>query len=111
MPDKTLPKSVRTKALKAIAAIHAWNAAVHQARSREALDDCIGSYEYDLMTGAVDFDIGMARGQSLHILNLMEEAARAKGMSPQAFYAAVGTDRPEVAKEGRRVCEWRVGVR
>jgi hypothetical protein len=32
MPDKTRPKSVRTKALHAIAAIHAWNAAVHQAR-------------------------------------------------------------------------------
>jgi ABC-type branched-subunit amino acid transport system substrate-binding protein len=111
MTNKMLPKSVRTKALTAIAAIHAWNAAVHQARQREALDDCIGHYEYDLVTGATDFDLGMAEGQSLHILDLLEQAARAQGMSPQEFYAAVGTERPEVAKEGRRVCEWRVGVR
>jgi hypothetical protein len=111
MPDKMLPKSVRTKALKAIAAIHAWNAAVYHARQREALDDCIGHYEYDLMTGRTDGDLGMARGQSLHVLNLMEEAARAKGMSPQAFYGAVGTERPTVVTEGPRVHEWRVGVR
>jgi hypothetical protein len=111
MTDKPLPKSVRTKALKAIAAIHAWNAAIHQSRCREALEGCIGRYEYDLVTGATDFDIGMAEGQALHILDLLEQAARARGMSAQQFYTAVGTERPAVAPEGRRVCEWRVGVR
>jgi hypothetical protein len=111
MSDKTLPKSIRTKALKAIATIHAWNAAVHAARSREALDDCIGRYEYDLVTGAVEWALGQAEGQALHTLDLIEQSMRAEGWSPQAFYAALGTERPTVAPEGRRVCEWRVGQR
>jgi len=111
MTTKKLPKSLRTKALKAIAAIHTWNAAVHAARSREALDDCIGRYEYDLVTGAVEWAMGMAQGQALHTLDLMEQAAREQGMSPAQFYAALGTERPTVAKEGPRVCEWRVGQR
>jgi hypothetical protein len=113
MTTKKLPKSVRTKALRAIAQVHAWNAAVHQARHQEALDDCIGRYEYALMTGATDAAIalGLAQGQALHTLTLLEQALRAEGWSPQAFYAALGTERPKVAKEGPKVVTWRQGVR
>jgi hypothetical protein len=111
MTTKTLPKSVRTKALKAIATIHAWNSAIYAARSREALDDCIGRYEYDLVTGADQWDLGMASGHAPHTLDALEQDARAKGMSPQQFYAALGTERPAVAQEGPHVCEWRVGQR
>lgn len=111
MTTKKLPKSVRTKALKAIATIHAWNAAVHAARQREALDDCIGRYEYDLVTGAVEWALGQAQGQALYTLDVIERSARAQGMSPAQFYTALGTERPAVAKEGPRVCEWRVAQR
>jgi hypothetical protein len=112
MTDKKhLPASVRTTALTAIATIHAWNAAVHQARQREALDDCIGRYEYDLVTGAIEWELGQAEGQALHLLNTLEQTYRAKGWSLPAFYTALGTERPPVAKEGPRVHEWRVGQR
>ena len=113
MTDKTLPTSIRTKALQAIAAIHAWNGAVHQARQREALDDCIGRYEYDLMTGATDAAIalGLAQGQGQHTLDLLVQTARAEGWSPQAFYAALGTERPAVVTEGPMVVTWRQGQR
>jgi len=112
MTDKKhLPASVRLKALKAIAAIHAWNSAIHAARQREALEDCIGHYEYDLVTGKDQWELGMAQGQALHALDQLVEQMRARGMSPAQFYAALGTERPEVAKEGPHVCDWREGQR
>jgi hypothetical protein len=111
MTNKTLPTSVKQHALQAISAIHAWNAAVHSARARDALAGTIGRLEYRLVTGQDQWDLGMAEGQALHALDVLEQTYRARGWSPQDFYAAVGTERPDVAKEGPRVHEWREGQR
>jgi hypothetical protein len=111
MTDKKLPKSIRTKALRAIAAIHAWNAAVHQARQQEALDGCPGRYEYDLMTDLEHMEMRLAMSNGLWALDQMEQAARAQGLSPQEFYAQVGTERPAVIAEGAKVVTWRKGDR
>jgi hypothetical protein len=111
MTTKALPKSVRTKALRAIAAIHAWNAAVHQVRQMEALAGCPGRYEYDLITDEAHSPMRFARVRGGQTLDALEQAWRAKGGSPAQFYAALGTDRPDVVREGAQVVTWRKGDR
>ena len=46
---KTLPQDVTDRAMQAIGVILAWNGAVWQARSLEALVGCPGKYQYDLL--------------------------------------------------------------
>jgi len=63
------------------------------------------------MTDEEHIPMRLARGRGLRNLDLLEQAARAQGLSPQQFYAQVGTERPAVVSEGPKVVTWRQGVR
>lgn len=99
----TLPPSVRTRALHAIAAITAWNEAVMAARAAEDLAGCPGRYEYDL----IDDPRWGQNNLANHTLNLLEETTQKQGWTLEAFYRAVGHTRPAVLPQGPRVMDWR----
>jgi hypothetical protein len=105
---KTLPQDVIDRAMQAIATLHAWNGAVWQARSLEALTGRAGRYEYDLLAYA---PLWNQKNLGEHTLDTLVQEFRAHGWSPDDFFSALGYPRPQVEKQGPHVMDWREGDR
>ena len=111
MTDKTLPKSIRTKALRCLAKMHAWNQAFAEARSLDIRDQTPGKHEYRVRTDRAHIPLRLGWSQSAHALDLMEQTLRALGWAPQDFYAALGAPRPAPEPESPHLIDWFEGHR
>jgi hypothetical protein len=109
MTDKTrtLPKTVRTRALWALTVITDWNNAVLGARRMEVVDGCIGRYEHDL----IDDPRWGLKNKAEDILNILEGEALKLGWSAEDFYRALGQPKATVIPQSDRIMDWSKGAR
>jgi hypothetical protein len=106
MKDKTrttLPASVRSRALKAIAVVDDWNNAVTHARAAEILAGCLGLFEHAL----IDDPRWGQNNLAIHTLDLLEETVQKQGWTLEQFYRAVGVRRPTAIVQSDDVMDWR----
>ena len=104
---RTLPKTVRTRALWALAVITDWNTAVLDARRMEVLAGCIGRYEHDL----IDDPRWGLKNKAEDILNIVESTALQLGWSAADFYGALGQPKATVIPQSDRIMDWSKGAR
>lgn len=111
MTTKTLPKSIRTKALRYIAKMTAWNGAIYRARSQDIREGTPGRHEYRVRTDKAHIPVRLGWSQSAYALDQLEATLSAQGWTPEDLYAALGAVRPAVEPEGPHVVDWFEGQR
>jgi hypothetical protein len=101
-----LPPTVTARLQHAFGVLHAWNAAVTQARRMEAVARQPGRYEYDLRYT----DLGALHRHQLAAaqatLAQLEQAAWDHGITPEQLYAPLG-GKPVLLPEAAAVQAWR----
>lgn len=103
-----IPPRVLTRVQHALATLHAWNAAVLQARRMEAIAHQPGRYEADLRDGqdASAVQQRLALAVALDLLTQFAARAQANGVEPDDVYAPLG-GKPRLLAEGPQVQAWR----
>jgi len=104
--QRTIPATVTARLQWALGVLHAWNAAIVQARRMERVAQQPGRYEYDIRYT----DVGGAQRQQLAtaraMLAQLETMAGDHGMTPEELYAPLG-GKPSLLAEGPQVQTWR----
>lgn len=101
----SIPPAVLARVAWCVTQLHAWNAAIAQARQVERLAQAPGRYEYDLRYSLAGAQARAQRDVAWLSLEALEHSAARLGISADALYAAVG-GKPTLAEEGEAVAGW-----
>lgn len=102
----TLTDRVRTDLTRACADIETWNQAIYAARAREDATGRAGYYEHTIRVDKKHIPMRLGASRGAHLLDILEDAIRGCGRTPQALYEAFGTPRPQIEPEGPHVVDW-----
>jgi hypothetical protein len=102
----SIPPTVTARLLHALGVLHAWNAALSQARRMEAVARQPGRYEYDLRYTDVGALLRQQLAAAQATLAQLETVAWDHGITPEQLYAPLG-GRPALLPEAAAVQAWR----
>lgn len=113
MPKQTITiaDTFRHRVQQTINALHEWNEAILAARAREEVIGQPGRLEHDMRVSGLRNPLNQQCHQATWTLDTMEAAVAACGVRPQAFYTALGLERPALLPEGPHVVDWFEGQR
>jgi hypothetical protein len=110
MPMLTrIPPLLLARVHHALAALHAWNDVVREARRREARTQQPGRYEYALRSTSAGATVRRRVEAAQRTLTAFETSAPAHGVDLHVFYAQRG-GKPALLPEGALVQAWGRGL-